>query len=54
MSFLVTYLPLNFPAVYALDKLGLRSGILIGITLNVVGMWIRCLINVHFTFAVVG
>eukprot|EP00347_Sterkiella_histriomuscorum_P005469 403356498 len=51
---MIMYLPLNFPSVYALDKLGLRWGVLIGIALTALGLWVRCLINHSFAWVIVG
>ena len=44
MSFMMFFLPMNFPSVIALDKYGLRVGVLIGIVGTTAGLWIRCLI----------
>ena len=44
MSFMMFFLPLNFPSVIALDKYGLRVGVIIGITGTSLGLWLRCLI----------
>eukprot|EP00347_Sterkiella_histriomuscorum_P005502 403356370 len=52
--YMIMYLPLNFPSVYALDKLGLRWGVLIGIALTALGLWVRCLINYSFAWVIVG
>ncbi|CDW84415.1 major facilitator superfamily protein [Stylonychia lemnae] len=52
--YMVAYLPMNFPSVFALDKLGLRYGVLIGITLTTLGLWLRVLINESFAWVIVG
>ena len=54
LIYLVVYPFMNFPSVFALDKLGLRKGITIGILLTTLGIWIRCLINYNFIFMIVG
>jgi hypothetical protein len=54
MSFMIFFLPLNFPAVIALDGWGLRDGVLIGLILTVIGLWVKCLINQSFIFAIIG
>eukprot|EP00347_Sterkiella_histriomuscorum_P001701 403371011 len=52
--FMVVFVPMNFPSVAALDKRGLRFGIVIGITLTCLGCWMRCLINYSFYWALAG
>jgi fucose permease len=44
-SFMVLFLPMNFPCVYVLETYGLRWGVLLGIVSTAVGLWMRCLIN---------
>ena len=51
---MMSFLLVNFPSVIVLDKLGLKYGLIIGISLTTLGLWLRCLINIHFTFAMVG
>ena len=53
-SFMIMFVPMNFPSVAALDIWGLRTGVLIGIGLTTLGLWLRCLINTNFIFAIVG
>jgi hypothetical protein len=48
------FVPINFPSVYALDKLGLRKGVLLGIAITTFGLWLRCLLNINFALAVIG
>jgi len=43
-SFFIWFLPLNYPSIVALDKYGLRTGILLGVGITTFGMWLRCLI----------
>ena len=54
MCYMILFLPVNFPSTIAIDKWGLRSGILIGITLTTLGLWVRCLINQNFIFVLIG
>ena len=54
MSFMAFFLPMNIPAVIALDRFGLRVGILIGIFGTCIGLWIRVWINQSFTSVIVG
>ncbi|CDW86707.1 UNKNOWN [Stylonychia lemnae] len=51
---MIAYLPVNFPSVFALDKWGSRYGVLIGIFLTTLGLWLRCLINQNFIWVIVG
>ena len=44
----------NFPGVAVLDKWGLRKGVIIGLLLTTVGLWIRCFMNYSFTYAILG
>ena len=48
------YIVVNFPANYAMDKLGLKYGILIGATLTTFGMCLKVLVNVSFYYVMVG
>ena len=48
------YIVVNFPANYAMDKLGLKLGILIGVTLSTMGMCLKVLVNVSFYYVMVG
>jgi hypothetical protein len=52
--YMIMFLPINFLSVTALDKWGLRYGIIIGIVLTVLGLWLRCLINYSFSTVVIG
>lgn len=54
LSYCFFFLPMNFPSTYVLDKYGLRIGLLWGITLTAIGLWIRCLVNYSFWFAIAG
>ncbi|KAK9412034.1 feline leukemia virus subgroup C receptor-related protein 1 [Crotalus adamanteus] len=42
MSYMVTYVPLIFPATWFLDTSGLRFTALLGSGLNCLGAWIKC------------
>lgn len=54
LSFFIAFIPVNFPSVHALDKYGLRVGLLIGIIMTTVGLWMRCLIHYNFTWVIIG
>lgn len=45
---------MNFPSVAVLDKYGLWWGIGFGMVTTTVGLWVRCLINEGFAFAIIG
>ena len=51
---MIAFIPVNFPSVTVLDRYGLRAGVTLGMGLTVVGIWLRCLMNVDMTYAVVG
>ncbi len=53
-SFMVLYLPMNFPCVYVVEKFGLRIGVIGGIVSTAVGLWLRCFINTSFYIALIG
>ena len=44
-SFMALYLPMNFPCVYVVENYGLRWGVVSGIIITTIGLWIRVLIN---------
>jgi len=48
------YVFVNFPSNYVLDTYGIRVGVLIGIVLTAIGMWVKCLINYGFYIAIIG
>lgn len=48
------FIPINFPSVAAIDQWGLKTGVLIGMALTTLGLWLRCLLNMTFYFAAVG
>lgn len=54
LSYLLLFGVSNFPSVLVLDKYGLKIGMICGIGLTAFGLWIRCLLNVSFAFALVG
>ncbi len=53
-SYMIMFVPVNFPSVAALDKWGLRFGVSFGIILTTLGLWLRCMINIDFWFAIIG
>ena len=54
VTFMVIYIIVNFPANYAMEKLGLKYGILIGVTLSTLGMCVKVLVNVSFYYVMLG
>ena len=54
MCYMVLFLPVNFPSVIALDKYGLKTGVLIGISFTTAGLCMRIFINESFTWVMVG
>ena len=53
-SYMMVYLPVNFPSVAFVDKFGLRWGVFTGILLTCIGCWIRQAVNSSFTWVLVG
>ena len=53
-SYLLMFLPMNLPSVYALDKYGLRTGVCLGIILTTLGLWVKFFINQCFLTVVIG
>ncbi len=53
-SFMLAYPIMNQPAVWAIDRIGLKFGLSIGIGMTTVGLWLKFLINDSFTFVIVG
>lgn len=53
-SYMIFYAPLNFPSVAALDKYGLKTGVVIGMVGTTIGCWLKCLVNSSFFFVVIG
>jgi hypothetical protein len=45
-SFMLMYVPMNQPAVIVLDrKNGLYRGLVWGMVLTTLGLWLKCLVN---------
>jgi FLVCR family feline leukemia virus subgroup C receptor-related protein len=53
-SFMLAFIPVNFPSVAVLDSYGLRAGVGVGMALTTIGLWLRCLMGESFTYAIVG
>ncbi len=53
-SFMLAYIPMNQPAVYVLDRIGLKTGMTVGIVGTTIGLWMKCLINISFNYVVIG
>ena len=45
---------MTFPANSILDKFGIRRGVVYGVFLATLGVWLRVLINWHFYFVFLG
>ena len=54
LIYLLSYPPLNVPAVYVLEKHGLRVGILIGITCTAIGQITKCFLPLSTAFLLTG
>ena len=53
-SFMVLFLPMNFPCVYVTERHGLRTGVILGVVITALGLWTRCLVNVSFSYCLLG
>ena len=53
-SFMALYLPSNFPCTYITEKYGLRWAVICGMLTTTLGLWVRTLLNIDFTFALIG
>lgn len=53
-SYMLFFLPFNVPSVIALERLGLRGGVLIGICLSAVGIVLKVFIDTSFGFVLTG
>jgi len=54
ISYMILFLPAQYPCSLLMNKYGLRVGLTVGIILTVVGAWLRCLINSSFSYAIAG
>ncbi|CAM5999484.1 unnamed protein product [Sphagnum balticum] len=54
MLYMIMYLFVNFPSNWILDTKGIRKGVIIGAVMTALGAGIRCMVNLSFTFVVVG
>lgn len=54
MLYMIVYVFANFPSNWILDTKGIRKGVIIGAVLTALGSGIRCMLNLSFTFVVVG
>ena len=54
LIYMAIFVVFNFPSNIALDRYGLRVGILLGVTLTAIGMWIKAAINRSFDWVLVG
>lgn len=54
MLYMIMYLFVNFPSNWILDSKGIRKGVIIGAVMTALGAGIRCMVNLSFTFVIVG
>jgi fucose permease len=52
--FVIVFIPANFPSTWILDHYGLRTGILCGCILTVVGMWLKLLMLQNYYLVWIG
>jgi fucose permease len=54
MSYMISYIFLNFPSNWVLDVKGIKKGIITGTILTAIGAGIRCLANYSFEYLIIG
>lgn len=54
MLYMIVYIPINFPSNWILDTKGIRKGVIIGAVMTALGASIRCMLNLHFIYAILG
>jgi hypothetical protein len=52
--YLIMSIPFNFVAVFVIEKKGLRTAMLIGATLQLLGFWMRWFIHYHYVWLMIG
>jgi len=52
--FMIMFLPMNPPAITYIENKGLRKSILVGVSIQVLGFWMRALVNNGFIFVMAG
>ena len=52
--FLILYVPVNFVAVFIIEKYGLRTAMITGTLIQLTGFWLRCLLNYNFWYLIIG
>jgi len=53
-SYMILFLPFNVPSVIALEKYGLRVGVVIGIGLSALGLILKIFIDTSYSFVLIG
>lgn len=51
---MIMYLPMNPLAISFIESKGLRKSLLLGVSIQVIGFWVRALVNHGFIFNMVG
>ena len=54
MIFLIMFIPMSPVSVWVIEKKGIRSSLIIGLTISAVGMWVRTFINKGFIWVMIG
>jgi len=52
--YLVMYIPINFIAVFLIEKRGMRTSMLTGTFMQLIGFWLKTLVNKSFIFMMLG
>ena len=54
MLYMIMYVFANFPSNWILDVKGIRKGVIIGAVITALGAGIRCLVNLSFSYVIIG
>lgn len=52
--YLLMYIPMSFISMYTIEKYGMRTAMLVGVTLQLIGFILRCFVNYNFIYLSVG
>ena len=54
MVFYITYVLVNPISVYIIENKGIRCSLILGVLTQVVGFWVRAMIDESFVYCLVG
>jgi hypothetical protein len=53
-SYMVAYIPVHFGSVWIIDHKGLRFSIIMGVSVQLLGFWLKLFVNKSFIFCLLG